>query len=116
MIFTTLEIDFYHRGKLIFITVEIHAFTTVEIDFYYRGKFIFYPFGIFIFMWAPVPDLNVLASQDEHMLQGLITLHLVGSTLSLGKRDVRWCALLKTSLQYCNRDDVIMHSPVITRS
>ena len=67
-------------------------------------------------MWAPVPDLNVLASQDEHMLQGLITLHLVGSTLSLGKRDVRWCALLKTSLQYCNRDDVIMHSPVITRS
>ena len=33
------------------------------------------------FTWAPVPDLNVLASQDGHMLQGLITLHLVGSTL-----------------------------------
>ena len=112
-----MEIDFYHRGKLIFITVEIHVFTTVEIDFYYRirRKLIFYPFGIFIFMWAPVPDLNVLASQDEHMLQSLITLHLVGSTLSLGKRNVRWCALLKTSLQYCNRD-VIVHSPVITRS
>jgi len=76
LIFTTLEIDFYHRGKLIFTTVEIHIFTTVEIDFYYRGKLIFYPFGIFIFMWAPVPDLNVLASQDEHMLQGLIILHL----------------------------------------
>jgi len=53
--------------------VENHIFTTVEIDFYYRGKLIFTPLKF-------TPDLNVLASQDEHMLQGLITLHLVGST------------------------------------
>jgi len=58
---------------LIFTTVENHIFTTVEIDFYYRGKLIFTPLKF-------TPDLNVLASQDEHMLQGLITLHLVGST------------------------------------
>ena len=60
----------------------------MEIDFLLPWKINFYPYGIFIFTWAPVPDLNVLASQDEHKLQGVIILHLVGSTLSLGKRDV----------------------------
>jgi len=32
-IFNTVEIDFYHHGKLIF--------TAVEIEFYHRGKLIF---------------------------------------------------------------------------
>ena len=65
-------------------------------------------------MWAPVPDLNVLASQEEHMLQGLIiTFSGFHFILGLGKSDVRLCAPLKTSLQYCNKDDVIMHSPVV---
>ena len=79
--------DFYHRGKLIFTTVEIHFYHGGNSFYHRRNRFLlpwkinFYPFEIFIFMWAPVPDLNVLASQDEHMLQGLITLHLVGSTL-----------------------------------
>jgi len=54
-------------------------------------------------MWAPVPDLNVLASQGEHMLQGLITFSGFHFILGLGKSDVRLCALLKTSLQYCNK-------------
>ena len=47
------KIDFYRRGnwflppwKLIFTTVEID-FTSMEIDFYYSGKLIFYRFGIF---------------------------------------------------------------------
>ena len=74
-----VKINIY-RGKLIFITVEIHFYHRRN-GFLLPWKINFYPFEIFIFMWAPVPDLNVLASQDEHMLQGLITLHLVGSTL-----------------------------------
>jgi len=48
LIFSTLEIDFYHRGKLIFTTVEIHIFTTVEIDFLLPWKINLWNFYLYV--------------------------------------------------------------------
>ena len=48
-------------------------------------------------MWAPVPDLNVLAIQDAHVARfDYIMFSGFHFILSLGKRDVRLCALLMT--------------------
>ena len=56
LIFTTMEIDFYHRGnwfltlwKLIFITVEVDFYHRGN-DFYYRWKLIFTVLDFFIFI------------------------------------------------------------------
>ena len=105
--FSPWKMDFYHLGNWFIPPWKIDFwFATLEIDLYHRGfwfllswKITSYRLGIFFFLnVGTVPAFKCTCNCQSRWTH--VRFDLMGSTLSLGKRDVRYVVTYSRCLQW----------------